>query len=194
MPGIVWTGVGFQRTPISSGVDDVGTGAVRYLAGFSDVTGRIGAFPSNDPITANASKPWLFSDTTTSGVLTRMKGTSSAALVCADYGGWDVPPPLGSIRFRRLRVDVWIDPQRDGGGNVAETSSITTNRGLAVFSAVQFRLQRKDGDAVTWGDLVTVGCQLLTDVVFAPVPDGDWLQRGTAYYGVQCSGWTDAAE
>jgi hypothetical protein len=175
-------------------VDDVGTGAVKYLAGYPDVLSRIGAVPPSDPIGANAGQPWLFSDTTTSGVLTRMKGTQQAALVLADFGGWDVPPPLGSIRFRRLRVDVWIDPLRDGNNNVAETSSITTNRGLRVFSAVQFRLQRKDPDAVTWGDLVTTGCQLLTDIIFNPVPDGDWLQRGTAYFGVSCSGWTDAAE
>jgi hypothetical protein len=174
-------------------MDDVGGGAVRYLAGFSSVTGLLGSFPVNDPITANAGKPWLFSDTTTSGVLTRMKGTSRAALVCADFGGWDVPPPLGSVRFRRLRVDLWVDPARDAEGNVAETSALTTNRGLAIFAAVQSRLQRKDGDAIAWGDLVTVGCQLLTDISFSPVPDGDWLQRGIAYYGVQCSGWTDVA-
>jgi hypothetical protein len=59
---------------------------------------------------------------------------------------------------------------------------------------VQFRLQRTDPDTVVWGDLCTTGCQLLTDIQFLPVADGDWLQRGTAYYGVYASGWTDAAE
>lgn len=175
-------------------MDDVGSGAVKFLAGCPDVTGRLGSFSLTDPIAANAGRPWIFSDTTTSGVLTRVKGTQSAALVLADFGGWEVAPPLGSARFRRLRADIWIDPARDGNGNVAETSAITTNRGLAVFSALQFRLQRKDGDAVTWGDLVTCGCQLLVDITFAPVPDGDWMQRGTAFYGVSCTGWTDAAE
>lgn len=179
-------------------MDDVGSGAVKYLGGFTDITSRLGAFAGNDPITANAGKPWLFNDTISQasapGVLTRVKGTQQAALVVADFGGWDVAPPLGSVRFRRLRVDIWIDPARDGTGNVAETSGLTTNRGLAVFSAVQYRLQRKDGDAIAWGDLVTVGCQLLTDITWTAVPDGDWLQRGTAYYGVTCSGWSDADE
>jgi hypothetical protein len=173
--------------------DDVGTGAVRFLSTCSDVTGLLGSFSRTDPIAANASKPWLFSDTS-QGVLTVVKGTSAAALVMADFGGWDVPPPLGTLRFRRLRADIWIDPARDGNGNVTETSSLTTNRGLAVFAALQFRLQRTDADAVFWGDLCTVGCQLLTDVVFTAVPDGDWMQRGIAYYGVQCAGWSDAAE
>lgn len=179
-------------------MDDVASGAVKYLSGFSDVTALIGSFPLNDPVPANAGKPWLFSDTRgmdgNPGVLARLEGTSAAAVVCSDFGGWEVPPALGTLRFRRLRVDVWIDPNRDARGNITDSSSITSNRGLQVFAAVQFRLQRTNPDTVLWGDLVTVGCQLLVDAVFAPVTDGDGLQRGTAYYGVATSGWTDAAE
>jgi hypothetical protein len=174
-------------------VDDVASGAVRYLAGFPDVTALLGSFSVTDPIAANAGKPWLFSDTS-QGVLTVVKGTSAAAVVCGDFGGWDVPPPLGTVRFRRLRLDIWIDPQRDTQRNVTETSSITTNRGLALFAAIQFHMQRTDPDAVLWGDLCTTGCQLLTDIQFLPVPDGDWMQRGTAYYGVTVSGWSDETE
>lgn len=179
-------------------MDDVAGGAVRYLSGFSDVTSLIGSFPLTDPVSANAGKPWLFSDTRqldgNPGVLRTMEGSSAAAIVCSDFGGWDVPPAGGTLRFRRLRVDIWIDPNRDANGNVSDSSSITSNRGLAVFAAAQFRLQRTDPDTVLWGDLVTVGCQLLVDAVFAPVTDGDGLQRGTAYYGVAASGWSDAAE
>lgn len=179
-------------------MDDVASGAVKYLTGFTDVTALLGSFPLGDPVTPNAGKPWLFSDTRqldgNPGVLTRLKGTSAAAIVCSDFGGWEVPPALGTLRFRRLRVDVWIDPNRDGSGNVSDSSSITSNRGLAVFAAAQFHLQRTDPDTVLWGDLVTVGCQLLVDIVFAPVTDGDGLQRGTAYYGVAAGGWSDAAE
>jgi len=174
-------------------VDDVASGAVRYLAGFADVTSLLGSFPLSDPITANAGKPWLFSDNN-QGVLTVMEGSSAAAIVCSDFGGWDVPPPYGTVRFRRLRLDIWIDPARDASRNVTESSSVTTNRGLALFAAVQFHMQRTDPDVVLWGDLCTVGCQLLTDIQFLPVPDGDWLQRGSAYYGVTASGWSDAAE
>jgi len=91
-------------------------------------------------------------------------------------------------------VDIWIDPQRDAGQNVTESSSVTANRGMAVFNAVQFRLHRLDPDAVFWGDLCTVNCQLLTEPVFQPVSDGDWMLRGTAYFGVEFSGWSDATE
>jgi hypothetical protein len=173
--------------------NDVASGAVAYLSGFSDVTSLLGSYSGSDPNPGFAGRPWLFSDSN-QGVLQVMEGSSAAALVLGDYGGWDVPPPLGTIRFRRLRLDVWVDPLRDASANVTETSSITDNRGLAVFAAVQFRLQRTDPDAVFWVDLCTIGCQLLTDIQFTPVPDGDWLRRGTAYFGVQCSGWSDATE
>lgn len=169
------------------------SGAVRYLSGFPDVLAVLGSFPLGDPNQANAGKPWLFADTN-AGIFATLEGSSGAAVVCADFGGWSVPDFLGTLRFRRLRVDVWVDPLRDAGRNLAESSSLTTNRGLAAFAAVQFRLQRTDPDAVVWGDLVTVDCHLLTDIQFLPVSDGDGLQRGSAYYGVSTSGWVDAAE
>ena len=181
-------------------MDDVASGCVKFLLGFTDVTSLLGSFSVSDPNPANAGKPYLFSEAGQGfygggpGVLKVMEGSSAAGIVCADFGGWDVPPPLGTIRMRRLRIDIWTDPLRDAGSNFAETSALTVNRGMAVFNAVQFRLQRRDPDAVVWGDLVTVGCQLISDVQFAPVRDGDGLQLGTAYFGVQFSGWTDATE
>jgi hypothetical protein len=179
-------------------MDDVGTGAVKLLTACDDVTELLGLFSLTDPVAPNGGRPWIFADTISlagaPGVLTRVEGTQQAALVLSDFGGWEAPAMLASARFRRLRVDVWVDPVRDGNNNVAETSALTTNRGLAVFAAAHSHLQRRDSDVQVWGDLVTFGCQLLADITFSPVPDGDWLQRGTAYYGVYCAGWTDAAE
>jgi hypothetical protein len=184
---------GRPDVPILADVDDVASGAVKYLAGFPDVVAVVGAFPAGDPNPANAGMPWLFADTN-AGVFKTMEGSSAAAVVCADFGGWSVPEVLGTLRFRRLRLDVWVDPLRDAGKNLIESSSLTTNRGLAAFAAVQFRMQRTDPDTVLWGDLVTIDCHLLTDIQFLLVPDGDGLQRGSAYYGVSTAGWTDAAE
>lgn len=173
-------------------MDDVATGAVKFLGTFPDVTSLLGSYPLTDP-PGFAGKPWLFSDMN-QGVLKVMEGTSAAALVCADFGGWEVPVPMSTARYRRLRADIWIDPLRDASSNVTESSSVTGNRGMAVFNAVQFRLQRTDPDTVMWGDLCTVGCHLLAEPVFQPVSDGDWMLRGTAYFGVEFSGWSDATE
>ena len=104
-------------------MDDVGTGAVKYLAAFTDVTSLLGSFPLTDG-PSFAGKPWLFSDMN-QGVLKVMEGTSAAAVVCADFGGWEVPTPGATARYRRLRLDMWIDPARDGGQNVTESPSVS---------------------------------------------------------------------
>ena len=167
--------------------DDVGTGAFRYLSGFSDVTSMLGSFSLTDPVAGNQGLPFLFAG----DILVNMKGTSALAVVCNDFGGWSAPPQLGSQRFRRLRVDIWADPVRDAAGGVQVTTAGTVNRANALFTAVNNHLHRRDPDTVAWGDVVTFGCQLLTEPAWAQVPDGDWLMYGSAVYAVYVGGWTD---
>lgn len=171
-------------------MDDIASGCCQYLARFSDVTSLLGSFGGTDPVPANRGLPWIFNADT----LVTIEGSSAAALVLTDYGGWQAPPQLGTWRFGRLSVQVYLDPARDGNRNVTETTALTITRGNAVFAAVQFRLQRTDPDTVTWGDMVTTGCQLLTDGAWMPVPDGDHMLVKQAFFGVSWSGWTDAAE
>ena len=52
-------------------------------------------------------------------------------------------------------------------------------------------LHRTSAESVAWGDLVTVGCQRLTDPQFIPVPDGDGILVGETYYGVLLFGYLD---
>lgn len=167
--------------------DDVGSGSFKYLSTFADVTSLLGSFSITDPVAGNQGQPYLFN----SDILVDMKGTSQAAVVCSDFGGWAAPPQLGTQRFRRLRIDIWVDPSRDSSGGVTVTTADTVNRGNVVFNAIHRHLHRRDPDAVVWGDLVTYGCQLLTEPAFTRVPDGDWLMLGTAVYAVYLSGWTD---
>lgn len=171
-------------------MDDVASGAVQFLTQFSDITSLLGSFSATDPVVANQGKPWIFN----ADVLFDMEGSSAASLVCSDFGGWQAPPQLGTWRFGRLSVQIYIDPARDGNRNITETSALTINRGSAIFNAVQFRLQRTNPDTVLWGDMVTTGCQLLTDGPWLPVPDGDHLLVKQAFYGVSFSGWIDASE
>lgn len=171
-------------------MDDIASGSVQFLAQFTDITSLLGSFSSTDPITANAGKPWIFN----ADPLVTLEGSSSAAVVCVDLGGWQAPPQLGTWRFGRLSVQVYIDPARDSGRNITETSALTVNRGNAVFNAVQFRLQRTNPDTILWGDMVTASCQLLTDGAWLALADGDHLLVKQAFYGVSWTGWTDAAE
>lgn len=166
------------------------SGGVKYLSQFTDVTSLLGAFPGTDPVAVNQNKPWLFNG----DILVNIKGSSAVAIVLSDFGGWSAPVPFSTMRFRRLRVDIYVDALRDSGGNITETSGDTGARGTTAFNALHFRLQRTDSDVVFWGDLSTLACQLLTEPQFVRLPDGDWGQLGTAYYGLTLAGWSDASE
>lgn len=170
--------------------DDIATGCCQYLAQFADVTSRLGSFSVSDPITANQGKPWIFNG----DPLVTVEGSSSAALVCADFGGWQAPPQLRTWRFGRLSVQVYIDPARDSGRNITETSALTVNRGNAVFNAIQFRLQRTNPDTIVWGDMVTTGCELIADGAWLALADGDHLLVKQSFFGISWAGWTDATE
>jgi hypothetical protein len=167
--------------------DDVGSGAAKYLSQFSDVTSLLGSFSATDTVTGNQGRPWLFN----TDLLVKIKGTSSAALVLSDFGGWSAPQLLSGARNRRLRVDLYQDAQRDSAGNIQQTNAATVNAINHLFTRVHLHLQRRDNDTVVWGDLITYACQVLTEPVATQLSDGDWAMFGTAIYGVSFSGWTD---
>jgi hypothetical protein len=173
----------------------VASGAVQYLSAVPAVTSLLGSFAQTDPSPGFAGRPWIFKDDR----LVRLEGQSvvygaqAVCLVCTEAGGWAVPEPLTTPYFMRLEVGIYVDPLRDAAHNITETSGTTRQRGRAVAAAVRSALHRTDPDAVLWGDLRTVGCQLLTEPQFLPDPDGDGIQAGMAYYGVLVFGASDAA-
>lgn len=174
----------------------IAAAAQQFLAGFSDVIASVGAFPVNDPIAGNAGKPFLFAENMLIDVRSY---PSTTAAVLTDTGGWQTPMALNTFRFRRLRLDIYVDPLRDSEGNVTETATYTEDRGLATFVAFNRHLHRRDPDAQTWGDdhLVTLQSQLITEPDFTQLPSasgsGFTTQLGSAYYGVTFSGWLDVA-
>lgn len=183
---------------MASVLDDIASGAYKYLIGFSQLTSLLLAFPNTDPVSANAGKPYIFNQPTgsspgTTGPLATMEGTSGIALVLSEMGGWNVAAAGSSMRFQRLQVEIWVDPTRDANKNITESPGHTVRRGKAVFAALHQVLQRQEaGGAILWGDLVTVGCSLLSEPQFFTVPDGDNLYRGPAMYGVTTGGHSDA--
>ena len=98
------------------------------------------------------------------------------------------PEPLHALDTMTERLEYAMNVVR-------HLESVATTPDLrAVFNAVQFRLQRTDPDTVVWGDMVTTGCQLLTDGAWFPLADGDHLLVKQSFYGVSWSGFTDATE
>jgi hypothetical protein len=166
-------------------MDDVASGSYEFLSGLSDVLAVIGAFPADDPDNANI--PWIF----VRNIYTRMedisivKGSQAVSLVVSNAGQSTTPLDYSTIRWQRLEVDIWVDPLRDGMGNITNPSE-TESRGLDVFATLDAHLHRASSDDKTqvWGDLVTVNSIRMTEPVWYPVPDGDGLIRGAVFYDV----------
>jgi hypothetical protein len=171
-------------------MDDVSSGAVAYISTLTDVLALIGAFPADDSNPANRNVPWVFKE----DILCTVEGSSKAAIVCRQAGGWGAARPLNTERFMRLMVDLWVDPDRDSGFNVQASSGAVIKKADQIFSVLNSHLHRRNPQAVAWGDLVTTSCDLLAEPgPWEMVPDGDYCIKGTATYGVLSYGWTDVA-
>lgn len=167
--------------------DDVASGCVQFLAAQPKITDLTGAFAASDPVTGDASLPYIFR----SDLLVTLEGTSAAAIVCTPAGSMATPPPLGTARHERLSVAIYVDPARDSARNVTESSGLTVQRGEALFTELHALLHRTSTESVLWGDMITVACALLAKGQFLSVPDGGGMQRQESFYGVTVWGWTD---
>lgn len=170
-------------------MDDLASGAYQYLTGFSDIMALVGSFPADDPV--NPGIPWVFQR----NIFARMetasiaKGSQAVALVCIYAGQFQAALDSNTARFQRLELDIWVDPLRDSFGQVTDPTE-TETRGLAVWQTCDSHLHRVATDQNTqlWGDLVTTTCIRMAEPVWAPVPEGDGLIRGAAYYAVATYG------
>jgi hypothetical protein len=173
-------------------MDDLGSGALAFLAQFPSVTDAISAFPPGDP---NAGAPIMFKGHSGAyrGIPYTIQSTSLAGLVLSPWGAYSVAPPLTTPRKLRLAVEIFMDPLRDGALQVTETQASTEKRWHGVFNAVHQALQFTDPDSVLWGDIVVTACGIMSE----PMPDilkggdGDGLLYGMAVYGVDTFGYSD---
>ncbi len=166
-------------------MDDVASGAYTFLSGLPDVRAVVGAYPADDP--DNPGILWIF----VRNIYTRMedisiiKGTQAVALVCCNMGQSTSPLDYSTVRWKRLEVDIWVDPLRDTMGNVTNPSE-TEARGEAVFTILDSHLHRANANekSQAWGDLITVNSIRMTEPQWYLVPDGDGLIRGICFYDV----------
>ena len=164
---------------------DVASGVYWHLSSLPDVLGVTGSFPAEEP--DNSSVPW----TVVRNVYTRMedvsivKGSQAVALVCCYMGQGRSPLETSTVRFQRLKIDIWVDPLRDVMGNVTNPSE-TEHRGLNVYSVLDSRLHRVATDQMTqlWGDLITVAATVCPSRCGIRCRTGTALIRGACFYSV----------
>lgn len=174
-------------------IDDVASGAVKYLKTFSSLTSLLGSYPASDAV--NGGKAFIFRTTGDSyrGTLARVQGTQSSALVVSTFGSYQAAMPMTTPRFQRLSVEVFTDPLRDSDLNITETPGGTELRCRQVLSQVIFTLQRTDPETIAWGSLLTTGCQFLTEgpVMMLTGAEGDGLMHVQVFFGVDTFGYVN---
>lgn len=148
--------------------DDLVQGAVKYLLAQPSVLAVLG--------TTDAGTPRLF-QYELFGV---MEGTGSTAAVIGRGGGWDGGNEHNTTRFPRLTLELWADPMRD----VTKPGEVW-RRIDAALDAFDRVLHRPQGGEQWWGTVRTISCVRGSEPLVYPVPDGDGLLRGIAYYFVE---------
>lgn len=153
--------------------DDIVTGCVKWLRAKTDVTDAVDTFQIGGQIGPGI---WGYR------LWTRMEGSSKTSVVISHDGGWAAPNMHNTLRFPRLVLNVWADPQRDAQKN--DVDPWVQRRANRVFEVVDKHLHRITGPEMYWGDLRVVSCVRLTEPIRYPTPDGDGLIRLQAFYAV----------
>lgn len=161
-----------MTTPVTT--DDLVQGAQKWLLGFADILAVLG-------VQQDTGTHYLFQHT----LWAPMEGSESTAAVISRSpgGGWANPNMHNTIRFPRLAVEVWVDPQRDDGSNAVDPGEAQRRIDNA-YQVIDRHLHRPQGDAQWWGTVRTLGCIRLGEPWTYPVPGGDGLLRLQVFYGV----------
>lgn len=158
-----------MSAPVTS--DSLITGLHKYLTAQPDVTATLGTFPFT-------TTPYLF----TGSLWVAMEGTSSTAAVISRAGGWAGANLHNTLRFPRISLDIYADPQRDAG-NVTDPGE-AERRIDATYKIFDTHLHRPQSGIQMWGDVRTVAATRLGEPDVYPVPDGDGLLRLQVFYGI----------
>jgi hypothetical protein len=154
-------------------VDDIVTGAVSYLLAQPDVTASVSRINIGGQFSPAV---WPYQ---TWAVL---ENSSATACVISSDGGWAGANIHNTLRFPRLQVSIWADPNRDP--NTAMDVGETRRRAERAWLAVDRHLHRTAGDAVMFGALRVIESTRLTEPIDLLVPDGDGLLELRTYYAI----------
>ncbi len=152
--------------------DDLVQGAVKWLLGFTDIAAVLGVYP-------DTGTPWLFQTT----LWATVEGSQSTAAVISRAGGWAGANAHNTMRFPRIRLELYADPIRDGARNLTDPGE-AWRRIEAAWDVFDSRLHRPAAADVRWGDVRTLGCLRLGEPTVYSVPDGEGMLRLQCFYGV----------
>ncbi len=158
-----------MTTPVTQ--DDIVQGACKWLATFDDILELVGVFDDD--------APYIFQYQL--GVV--LEGTQTAAIVVNRIGSWSPPNISNTMKFPRLSIEIYVDPIRDDDGNYIEPAE-TQRRASLLSDTIDKHLHRPQGGTQLWGDVRTLDCTRLGELIAYPTPDGDGMIRGQCFYGL----------
>lgn len=129
--------------------------------------------------TPGTQTPYLFQGS----LWTTLENTQSTACVVSYAGGWINPNAHNTMRFPRLRVEVYADPLRDGNHNPIDPVEVR-DRVTRAYEVIDGCLHRPQGRAQVWGTMRVLGCVRMIEPTIEPVPDGTGLLRLNVTYAV----------
>ncbi len=158
-----------MSTPVTT--DDVIQGAVKFLKAQADIHAVVGAYDD--------STPWIFQDKP----LVTIEQTSSIAVVVWYAGGWAGPNPHNTLRFPRIGIDMYADPQRASGN--ATRLGETRTRITAAFKVLDRHLHMAAGGQQYWGTVRICGSTRLSEPAIYEVDNTDGVLRLQVFYGAE---------
>lgn len=159
-----------MSAPVST--DDLVQGAAKYLLDQPGIVAVLGATP--------AGSPWLFQHE----LYVTVQGTSSTAAVIAYGGGWSGANTHNTMRFPRLSLELYVDPQRDAAQNVTLPGEVH-RRLHAAFAVFDSFLHRPQGEVQYWGTVRTLSSSRSAEPTVYAVPDGNGLLRAQVFYAIE---------
>lgn len=158
-----------MTTPVTT--DDLVQGAVKWLTDLPDVVAVLGA--------QYGGIAWLFQH----HLQVVVEGTSSTAAVIARAGGWAGANLHNTMRFPRLSLDLYVDPQRDAAHHVTDHGE-AQRRIEAAYLVFDTHLHRPQSQALMWGTVRTISCTRLAEPTVYPMPETDGVLRLQVHYAV----------
>lgn len=158
--------------------DDTTQGLLAFLSQQADVLGSVG-FDDEKGI------PFIFQPAIDSINQPRpyidMEGTGTAAIVVSQQGSWTSPNLYNTLKFPRIRIDIWSDSPRDSMGHVTRETEART-RIYNIDNILDTYLHRPDGESVAWRNVVSVSCVRLTEVSIVQSKESNKVLIGTALF------------
>jgi hypothetical protein len=162
--------------PTTAGIDLVA--AVRgYLALQPEIYSVLGSSVDWDV--------WLFQETP----YVRIEGSQQTACVLKQMGSWTTPNMHNHMRFPRLQVEYWADPDRDADSN--NSNPLTAKDKILIAHDVIDRFLHFTALGEQWWPDIDAHAPMRIlnsarqgEIDFSPIPDGDGMMRGVTTYAI----------